>query len=524
VFVQSGGALTIEGGSLTGGTATGGTGGTAGGKNAVAGDAGSGLGAGVFLQGNETLTLGAPAGQTQTIGDAIADMGGKGGSAGIVVNGPGAVYADAGLGITGGITIDQGDLQIGYGVSAEPGGGYTFNGVGTLDIIQTAPKPASGAEDYIQGVPFQSSFSHVSVGDTIVLEGVTAADATPNQLDYDFRTGTGSLPFELPLSLNPGVEALVPTEVYPDPAAPLDSETFDYVFTAISNGMPCFLAGTAIATPGGARPVEHLAPGDRVTLAGGGTRPVVWIGHRRIDLARHPDPAGLRPVRILAGAFADGIPARDLLLSPDHAVFIDGALIPVRLLRNGASIIEDASLSVITYFHVELDAHAILLAEGLPAESYLDTGNRDGFAGGDAPLRLHPDFGGQAGRAAKSCAPLLTDPGAVEPVWQRLATRAGITPPPDAASTDDPDLHIWLNGRRLPPIGQQAGRFLFALPAAPAGARLVSRAAVPNDGRPWIDDRRRLGVRVNRLVLRAGRRHTRDQPGRSRAAHRLVGA
>jgi hypothetical protein len=103
--------------------------------------------------------------------------------------------------------------------------------------------------------------------------------------------------------------------------------------------------------------------------------PVKWIGSQSIECGGHPDPIRVWPVRIAAGAFGADVPGRDLLLSPDHAVFVDGALIPVRYLLNGASIAQ-VQCDAVDYFHVELSEHGVLIADGLPAESYLDTGNR----------------------------------------------------------------------------------------------------------------------------------------------------
>jgi len=81
------------------------------------------------------------------------------------------------------------------------------------------------------------------------------------------------------------------------------------------------------------------------------------------------------PVRILQGAFADGAPHHDLLLSPDHPVFVDGRLICVRQLINGTTIRQATDWPSVDYLHVELDRHRCCW-EGLPAEGYLDTGNR----------------------------------------------------------------------------------------------------------------------------------------------------
>jgi hypothetical protein len=166
-------------------------------------------------------------------------------------------------------------------------------------------------------------------------------------------------------------------------------------------------------------------------------------------------------------------------------------------------------VAAVEYFHVELDRHAILLAEGLPAESYLDTGNRGFFANAGAPLVLHPDLTDEADgptRKAASCAPFVWDEANVRPVWQRLAERAAslglaITP---AQTTTDPDLCVIAEGRTLHPVSVKDGLYRFVLPSGERKVRLVSRAAAPTDVRPWLEDRRRLGVYVGRIVLRSG--------------------
>jgi hypothetical protein len=114
-----------------------------------------------------------------------------------------------------------------------------------------------------------------------------------------------------------------------------------------------------------------------------------------VDCARHPKPLSVRPVRIAAHAFGPGLPARPLFLSPDHAVFAEGVLIPVKHLVNGTSIAQVAA-DAVTYFHIELSEHAIIRAEGLPAESYLDTGDRLDFANGGGAMTLHPVWGTEA--------------------------------------------------------------------------------------------------------------------------------
>ena len=112
------------------------------------------------------------------------------------------------------------------------------------------------------------------------------------------------------------------------------------------------------------------------------------------------------PVRIDAGAFGDGLPRQVLWLSPDHAVAWRGVLIPVRYLLNGATVRHEQRDAVL-YFHVELARHDIVLAAGLPVESYLDTGNRAAFANGGATTLLHADFARDVWDTS-ACAPLVT--------------------------------------------------------------------------------------------------------------------
>jgi hypothetical protein len=96
-------------------------------------------------------------------------------------------------------------------------------------------------------------------------------------------------------------------------------------------------------------------------------------------------------VRVQAGAFGGNVPARDLYLSPEHAVFANDVLVPVKLLINGTSITQ-TKRDRVRYFHVELPEHAIILAEGLPVESYLDAGDRANFQHGEETIRLFSNF------------------------------------------------------------------------------------------------------------------------------------
>jgi hypothetical protein len=272
----------------------------------------------------------------------------------------------------------------------------------------------------------------------------------------------------------------------------------------------CYAAGTRILTAEGEVPVEQLIPGDLLVTIDRGSRtlqPIKWIGERRLDLAAHPRPDLAAPVRIRKDAFSEGIPTRDLLLSPEHCVFVDGKLVPVRLLVNNMTIVQDCHTRRVHYYHVEMPRHSLLLAEGLPAESYLDTGNRAFFSNAGLALILHPEFHVNAGLKCwelDACAPLAVGPAAVEPVWCELANRAELLGHErfGISTTDDPDLHIVADERAIRPISMEGDRYLLVIPAGVAMTRLASRASAPSLLTPYLDDRRRLGVAVRRISVR----------------------
>jgi Hint domain len=130
------------------------------------------------------------------------------------------------------------------------------------------------------------------------------------------------------------------------------------------------------------------------------------------------------PVMIKIGAIDDGVPSRDLCISPLHNLFIDGALIPAALLVNGSSIVSCTEMDPIAYYHIELSHHAVVLAEDLPAESYVDRGDRAMFLNGSSRPSTDP---GQS-VAWASCAPIIQSGPLVERIRARLAWQAGITP------------------------------------------------------------------------------------------------
>jgi collagen type I/II/III/V/XI/XXIV/XXVII alpha len=191
----------------------------------------------------------------------------------------------------------------------------------------------------------------------------------------------------------------------------------------------CFAAGTWIATTRGHVAVEIIHPGDQVcTVLRADQAEVIWTGRRGVNCSRHPEPTLVWPVRVSADAFGRGMPAADLFLSPNHAVFVDRVLIPIRLLVNGRTV-RQIMTEHVSYHHIELAQHDVLLANGMPAESYLDTGDRARFSNGGDVIALHPDFSAHARdaahvREAQGCATLVESGRPLDAVRNRLASGA----------------------------------------------------------------------------------------------------
>ena len=141
--------------------------------------------------------------------------------------------------------------------------------------------------------------------------------------------------------------------------------------------IPCYARGTLISTTRGEVAVEKLRVGDMLHTANGGSSAVVWLGHRHVDCNRQLNKEEAYPIRVSKDAFGSGLPKRDLWLSPKHAVFVNGALVPIQCLINGTTITQDIKPRV-SYYHIELTEHNVIFAEGMPAESFLDTAPNTG--------------------------------------------------------------------------------------------------------------------------------------------------
>lgn len=188
----------------------------------------------------------------------------------------------------------------------------------------------------------------------------------------------------------------------------------------------CLLVGTRLRTPRGEVPVEALKIGDLVVTNDGTAKAIRWIGRTVFDRSgQTPWMEGVRPVRIAKDAIGAGLPHRDLFLSRGHLLYLNGVLIPAGDLVNGRTItIVHPDTDRLEYYHIELDRHDVLLAEGLPCESLLASAESRGTFGNAGE---QPDLAASLPAAAMAlCAPLAAQNGGRSALRSRL--RSALAP------------------------------------------------------------------------------------------------
>lgn len=153
----------------------------------------------------------------------------------------------------------------------------------------------------------------------------------------------------------------------------------------------CFMAGTHIATRDGSVSVEDLSIGDLVLTSAGAESPIRWVGRQTVSTT-FADPKRVMPIRIKHAALDHDLPKRDLLVSPCHAILVEGVLVQAGALVNGTTIVRETDVpTTFVYYHVELEDHSLILAEGVPAETFVDNIDRLAFDNWAEHQRLYPE-------------------------------------------------------------------------------------------------------------------------------------
>ena len=353
----------------------------------------SGGGYGQVLSGgtaiSTTVTLG---------GEMDVDTGGS--VLGAVISSGGLVLV---LGTINGAVISAGGALGVQSLAQTAGTPITFSGSGAQLTLGTAPAIGTMLSGFGPGDDVFFNSIAYDPADTLSASGNTVTITTAGGTEYDLDlAGAATAPLELTKAAFAGLPG-----------------GYELVLMEPSDATPCFCAGTMILSDRGEIPIEQLTIGNRVVTFDGEPLAIRWIGRRSYAGRSLAGRAHVLPVRIEAGALGDGLPRRDLRVSPLHAMYLDGVLVPAGQLTNGSTIVQERECLRVDYLHLELERHEVIWAEGAPSETFLDDDSRGLFHNASEHAALYPG----AASPGRSYAPR------VEHGYQLEAIREKLCPP-----------------------------------------------------------------------------------------------
>jgi len=385
-----------------------------------------------------------------------------------------------------GQTINVTNSQISFG---------TRNGVGSVNNVTIN---CNGGGNYIAfNAGLQGSVNNVLVrgfgnGDILDFGSVGKGDT------YTYDPATGLLTISTLDSNNKTISITL------DIGLGYDSAGFSIVKTytggygggkdtgiSYAGPAPCFLAGTLIETKRGPIAIEDIIEADQVVAYDQGEsvlRRVIWVGRSRVA-------ASERYIKVCRNALGDNKPFSDLHVTEEHCLFFEGCFVPVRMLVNGHSIVYQEAREEYDVYHLELDEHSVITANGVLSESFLDTG--------------HKKFRGRRDRALQwgrdSAAPLCTERHLVESLFRKIAQRVpGLAVPYHDGSGDHArEIALLINGKtRVEPTRRNDQVVVFNIAEPIRTMSILTHARSPSDTvGPFVDDRRLLGALIGEVRL-----------------------
>ncbi|ARW48631.1 putative autotransporter [Acetobacter pasteurianus subsp. pasteurianus] len=468
-----------------------------------------GIASGTIVNSNGGLAVSGSAANTIVNNSGVVEINSGGTATGTTVNSGGVVYADASS-ILGTTTVSNGG-QISAASGATISGTVTIEDGGSATIWNNAGGSVDLQGDTNTGLVISGLASGGTLNTVISgFNGASASNSDSIELAGVKATDVASVTYpsadqvQLTLSNNNSITLNI-----------VGVKNYGFTLADGSDGWlsyeVCFLSGSMIRTPEGDVAVENLQIGDQVVAFDWKnnkeiSHPVLWVGktHATVRAGLPDDDAGY-PVRILKDAIADGVPYKDMLITPEHCLFFEGKFVPARMLVNGISIFYDKSITSYDYYHVETEQHSVIRADGMLTESYMDTGNRRSFRQEGSVVML----GGKIGTWEEdAAAPLCVDRAFVEPLFRKLEYRGNNVIGHEVLAlpleqTNDANLHLLTQtGAVIRPMRHNGQQYSFMLPAGTQSVRIVSRASRPADViGPFVDDRRHMGVAIADIHL-----------------------